>query len=562
MKTDNKSNNAYYIALIFLLSAISFGRTIVLNDVAWDDNCWLISIYSTDSLEGFLNTGFHEMRRVPMGVFYYYYYLVHKLTDYAFPIWNTINMLLQIASPILIYMLVRRVWKNDLLALLSAISFVLCPIDTTLPYYANIAYRLGTMLCILSFYLTALAIEGKTRWPMIIGALIAQIISAYVLLEASIMLEPARMLLIGYLIWRKNEGMGKGPLIAKIISMESIFALACVPLLIFRVLYKPYGIYGSTYTMNYLFFLNIKMHIKVIRHFMFYNWFIFIKHISWTSIVSIAAAVIAAAGVILSVPKMMTNENNSGRFYENLKNHAMLILIAAALMLFPVMLYEFSGRVPSRGMEGRHGTILLFGYSMFFGVFLYAFLKSVSRKTAVVLLSAFIVFGVFFNNVNLDLYKKGEEYQKAFWIKFTERFPSIPDNTPLFIDAAMGSPYYNSDLEAYYELEFPLNMLYATSTDPANFRNHPVYASSEGIKDDWRNQGHLAFTRIGHGGEDVFDTSNTIFVYYRGGEVYVNSEILSQYPDAPYKMWLDRPAPVSSGKARDYPLRGRMPGFY
>ncbi|RJR21776.1 MAG: hypothetical protein C4581_01675 [Nitrospiraceae bacterium] len=562
-----------YPLLIIILALLSFGRTMALHDVAWDDNCWLLSSYFTNNLDGFLDTGFYELRRVPMGVLYYYYYLLHTLTDHAHLIWNSFNMVVQVLSPLLLYAFIKNTLKGQkLLSFLIAAGFIICPIDMTLPYYANINYRLGTFFCILSFYLTERALAGKTSWALLLASMASSAFPLYFLLETALTLEPARLLLIGYVLSGKCPD--RRTLIKKTLDLWIPFVLLCVPLIIYRLISKPYGIYSSTYTMNPYFFMNIKMHIKVLRHFLFYNWAIYLSLIQNTGLWSVIAGLITTIITLIYSDRFVTSGIEDIRTSKNAFKDSWLLnwksvrpvfIFGLMLIIPPVMMYEFSGRIPAPGMEGRHGTILLFGYSIVFGSLLYCLYRTLLSKWKVrakALIILVLSLGVFFNNVNLDLYKMGENYQKGFWKAFTARFPSLPDKATFLIDANANSPFYNADLEAYYELEFPLNMLYARSKSHDEFLNYRVYAISEGIRDEWKQSSSMTFQRYSHAGKDTFVTDRMIFIHYRDGELLVNREILDKFPDVPYNMWLDKDLPGPSGKIPEYPLRYKLKGFY
>ncbi len=575
MTESNNNNSLFFPFFISALAILSFGKSMLLHDVAWDDNCWILSSYFTDNLEGFLNTGFYELKRVPMGILYYYYYSLHKLTDHAHLIWNSFNMIVQVLSPLVLYFFVYNTLKGKrFLAFLISASFIICPIDTTLPYYANINYRLGTLFCILSFYLTERALSKNNHPVLLFAAIAASAFPVYFLLETAITLEPARLLLIGYLLSRKYSN--RRTLIKRALILWAPFVFLCIPLILYRLLSKPYGIYATTYTMDPYFFLNIKMHIKVLRHFLFYNWFIFTSLIGntnlWSVVIGLVTGIISlfftkrfAVSVTVESADSPGDRKDWSHNWKGIKN---IFVFGVLLLLPPIMMYEFSGRVPAPGMEGRHGTILLFGYAIAFGSILYAAFSTLismrsGRKWAKTLIVLFLGLGVFFNNVNLDLYKMGEKYQKSFWKAFTARFPVLPEKASFLIDANANSPYYNSDLEAYYELELPLNMLYARSRVPDEFLNYRVYAISEGIRDEWKKSGNVTFQRFSHAGKDMFNSQELIIVHYGGGQISVNREILQKYPDVPYKMWLDKDPPDFSGIiVPEYPLRYKLKGFY
>ena len=86
----------YLLLFIVFLSVMSFARMWFLHDIYEDDNCWLISIYTGNNLREFLDTGFTELRREPMGTFLYYFFRLHRTLDSVFLVWQSVNIGIQI----------------------------------------------------------------------------------------------------------------------------------------------------------------------------------------------------------------------------------------------------------------------------------------------------------------------------------------------------------------------------------------------------------------------------------------------------------------------------------
>lgn len=167
--------------------------------------------------------------------------------------------------------------------------------------------------------------------------------------------------------------------------------------------------------------------------------------------------------------------------------------------------------------------------------------------------------GVFFNNLNLDLYYKGAEIQKKFWNVFTLRFPALPERASFLADVSKNDRFYNSDLDTTYELEYTLNLLYAKSSSPEDFRRYRVYTMPEGFKEQWKKSNAMIFERSSHWGKDTFDSGELIILHYNNGELLINREIIDRYPGVPYNLWLDKGFPKLSAPV-SYPLRHKFYG--
>ncbi|MDO9287744.1 MAG: hypothetical protein Q7T83_03015, partial [Thermodesulfovibrionales bacterium] len=77
-----------------------------------------------------------------------------------------------------------------------------------MPYVTAVNYRLATLLIIFSFYLTERALaKDKVRWFFILTGLLSAGFSYYVLMELTVVFEPIRLFVIGYIFY--NKGIGR-----------------------------------------------------------------------------------------------------------------------------------------------------------------------------------------------------------------------------------------------------------------------------------------------------------------------------------------------------------------
>lgn len=572
-----KENKELYtsIALVGILAILSYGRILFLHNVYEDDNCWLLSIYASNNLSEFLNTGWTELHREPQGTFLYYFLKLHKTTDHAYWIWQSINLLIQIASPIFLFLFAKNLFKGKQpLAFLIGCSLIIYPIDTTIPVLSNIFNRIGLLFAIISFYLTVKALTNNIRWTFLVFAIVLSGIS-YLLMEGTVALEPARFAIIGYIFYKKNIG-SKSVLKKTILTWTPFFAL-CIPVIIYKMIYKPYGIYEGTYYTDLSFIFDWQLQKQLVKMLLFNNWHVFFKeYISYTTIWAI---LFSAVAVILVYYLLWRNNLSCDAKYKvsdsdnlylsektmmSLSSLKVVFIIGIIFLIPPVLIYELAGRVPIFGVNSRHGIILQIGYAFLMGGVLYVsfnYIKS-RLKAALILIVVFIGAGVFFNNLNLDLYFASWQKQKDFWQEFTKRFPSLPEQATFFIDARDKNQPYSYNLDTSYDLEFIINVLYATDNDPNHFRRYVVMAPDEWetVRGNIQKSGK-SFDRLSHWGKDVINLNELIVILYKNGEFLVNREIKEKYPDIsyPYRMWLEKdfpklPEPVS------YPLRHKFYG--
>lgn len=562
----------YPLFILAVLSIFSFGRIWFLRDVFWDDNCWILSAYSSANIGEFIKTGFDQLRRVNMGAFLYYFFRLHKTTPYAYHIWNSFSLVIQIASPVFLYLLFSNLYKKrHLLPFMIAACFIFLPIQTCVPYYSVIPYRLGVLLMAVSFYLTERAFAHNVRWIYLFWSLACAAVSHYVFLETTIILEPARLFLIWYLLFSKTHE--SKVLLKRAFLFWLPFFLLLLPVVFFKLLCRPFGGYAECYNQDMHHILDWKYIVFLSAMLMSYGWVIYIKNGivgHYTSVWSIGSFVLTLAACVYIVHTMKMDDGIFGKskkyfatfwqaFWKESGPVFPAFLFGVVLLVPAILLYGATNRLPSIGRTGSHGIILQLGDSVVIGCLLYLFLYSIAHRFGSRIFSICLVsilgLGVFFNNVNLDLYFDAWQGEKRFWNTFTARFPSVPENAVFLIDSVDDTPLKNSGLRSFHSLEFSLNALYAVSTDPKKFR-----ANKALTVDDWELLRKTAvhddsvIERPTHWGVDKLDPRKFIVIRYRNNEFLVNDEILKRYPGVSYRKILNKPFPELPA-AKLYPLR-------
>jgi hypothetical protein len=562
--------------IIIALCALSFGRVFSLESFFFDDSAWLMSSYTSQDLGGFLDTGFLQLRRSLMGGFFYYYLGLHQATDHAYLIWSFALMTVQVLSSLFLYSLVNNLSEGKrLLSLLVAGSFIALPLDTTFPVHVHINYRSGVMLGIISFYLTERALQKKARRGLLPAALALSALSYYVMIEGTVAYEPARLLLIAYMLSKSTPGLRA--LAGRALRLWSPFIMLTVPLVIYKLLYAPYGSYEGFYATSLLNFLDFMWYADLMRSLLFFNWIALLFFTGdagvWPYLLGLLTF---SLGVIIlrrrMFPDMQGPEGLAAgtplrdMLGESWKSNRVPLALGATLLVLPALMYIYAGKAPSTGAESRHGIILTFGYAILIGSVAYIPCSTFKHRRWVVpafmpLVALFLGLGVFFHNVNLDLYRTVAENERRFWRAFTERFQALPEKAAFIMDVQSPAPYYKRmALFYYYQFEFPLNLLYATSEDPGEFRRHIAYPMH--IMKEKRFESRRAVFNVRPlWGKDTFDTDKAVIIRYEGAELLVNQEILKKYPKVRYWRWLDKGFPKLPETVPEYPLRHKLGGL-
>jgi len=569
------------LVAISLLSVLSYGQVWFFHDVMWDDNCWFLSFYSSGTLRDFLKTAFVDLRREQLGVLLYYVIGLHKWTDSYYVIAHSINLATQILSPVVLYLLVRNLFGRPLLALFVSLGFVAFPLDHELPHVSGIHYRVGLLLSIASLYLTERGLAGENiRWSYLLVSLGSAVISYYLFIEATLSLEIGRLALIGY-VFSRQDGR-RSVLIRNAVLYWLPFFLAIIPLALSKFLYRPYGVYQGTYETDLLFFLDYRHVFKTLAHVVFFPWIALLNDLHYTTAWSIWTGILAMAISLVFLTRLtetvsgisdradhvsgpnLGKDEMSGSAWRVARPS---ILLGASFLIPPACLYLYA-RQPLAGTGfSAHASMLQIGSSMLIGTLLWALYCSIGkpprrRTVANVLLSGILSLGVFFNNLNLDLYFDSWTHQTRFWQAFVKRFPSLPEKASFFFDVEDGA--YYSDLRNPNDFELHLNLLYATSPEPALFHKYSAYTKREFDRrsaSSRTEQGLETIHRtIQPWGKETLDPRQFIAVHYRGHELLVNREILNRYPNIEYRQWLDKDFPPLP-KAPVYVLRRKVEGF-
>jgi hypothetical protein len=586
MTENNKNrdrNNAFYFSIIGAVTIVGFWKIFLINDVIWDDNCWLQSVYATNSLREFLDTGFMQMRRPLVGGYLYSLFTLHRYTDFFYPVWHALSLLTQFITAVFLFLLARDLFKDTRFALLASLFFLTYHLDQTLPYASASNYRIGLALSTVSLYLTVRAFAQGTRWTLLSAAALCAILAHSVFVELAIALEPGRFALIAYGLHK--QGMQGRKLLAGSLARWAPFLVLAIPLIVFKLTAKPYGIYAGSYGTDPWFFLEWRQTLREIKGLIYSDWFSLRKLSRYADLLSFTAFFIMIAVfvyVLINVrgsPSATSATRNNSRRSSRAGTIArpsettIVFIIALLFLLPPLLMVRFAGMHFSLlgAQDNPHAIFAQIGLALLVA-HIAVLLLNWSRKKKVwiknscmLAVAGLLGLGVYYNNIVLDLFRDSSQRQIIFWKKFTDRFPALPAKADFLFDVDEREPY--SDLRIFFDFEVHLNLLYSRSVSDSEFRRYRVFTMEE-----YRNTAIARKTarlddspieRHTQWGPETLDPKEFVVIRYRDGMLLANEEIRQHQKYnlvIPYENWLDGKisVPPISG---DYPLRYKVPGF-
>jgi hypothetical protein len=550
--TDDRVNETAIALFLIALSLLGYARVFMLRDAYADDNCWLLAMYISDSLGAFLDSGFLELRRAPQGVFVFVHLLPYRLLENPYVVWHTLILAVQVASPIVLYRFVRHVSGDAWLAVFVAIVFVVAPLEHVVPYINTLNYRLAALLGIASLYLTDVAArEGRWGWrlplAMVLGAF-----AEHMLIEAAIGFEPARALIVWNRLSRRGRSVRET--LAPAIKWLAPFAAIGLALVAYKLLFKPYGIYEGMYSTRLSHFADREAISEMNRLLAFGLWRVLKNLGSYAQTTSIVLGMLAAGLAFLFILTLRPGPN-----VRRVRSSFALPLLLAATIIAPVLfIFFYAGRMPKLGTDSIHGVLIQPGYALLLGAIAYWFalgFYSLGRYGFLIPafgLSLITGLGIYFSNLNLDLYNVATTRQQDFWSAFKKRFPTLPEHADFVIDVVptrysprLESYFYFEDLYAYYDFEHILNRVYGSGrlTGSRRYRVYPM----QDLKASYARKGPALFAnklvRWTHYGNDTLEFGSMTYVYYRGGEIFINREILKENPTVLYRDVANKPLP-------------------
>lgn len=570
-----------YPLLVLALAALGSVRIMTLHDIYLDDNCWVLSTHIASGLQDFLANGFSQLQREPLGTFLYLFYFPYRLIgDQALLIWHGLTLAVQMAIPLVLYYFVRNLTdgRRDIAGFV-AMALIVTGLDQTTPFLAAINYRIGLLLGLLSLYLTERAIHGiRIDRKKIALALLISGIGEYIFMEGVIAFEPGRLLLLWFVRLRFDKPASTA--IKRALVAWIPFVAITIPLIAYKLLLRPFGAYTGIYSTGLEHFADWTAVSEMLQLFLLGHWLMLQDFAMHRTPMTILLALVASAVTLFifmrskaqrTTPLITASAKPSRNGGGRINAPQFMALTGIILLVCQIGFFGFAGRFPGFGDRTTHAILMQPGYAMIVGTgawwlidqFILGSLK-IKPLLPNMLLALFVGVGIYFSNLNLDLYAAASKRGDGFWQAFTKRFPSLPEKADFLIDAAPppyigGKPtFFGAEgLHGSCGYELHLDLLYPGNDDTTMSRRYrvvPVRHLAQAyrqygpaiLKDDLKLTSNF--------GTELLRPADIIVVFYRDGELLVNNEILKRYPAAPYRPWTDKPPP-SFGKPLPHEAR-------
>jgi hypothetical protein len=559
MNRETAPQERWIVTILVALVLLSYARIYGLRDSYGDDNCWLLSIYIGDSLQDFLDSGFGEMRREGLGMLLYAFFLPFRHFENPYPLWYSVILAVQVAIPLVWYALVRNLSGDRWLAAFAATALIVFPLDHTLPYLTAFVYRAGLLLGLSSLYLTEVAARrGSPGWQLPAAWLLAVFTGGFVT-EAIVAFEPARLLLL----WHRLHG-NKPALRAALRDVTrwwAPFAIAAALFAVHKMILKPYGMYSGMYAIGWAHFLDTEALYETLTLFALGGWRSLRTLGAYSQPLTPILGCIAAVIALVWLGRMKGGGPRRAPSETGATPVLIVGLLGFGLLLPELLLFYLAGRLPKLGFDSTHAALMQPGFAALAGLVAYLAARcalSWGRATfwsVNVMLAASVGLGIYFNNLNLDMFAAATSQENRFWQAFQRRFPALPPRAEFLIDAAptpytanTHSYYAWEDLNNAFDLELRLNRLYPPAAHERPARRYRVYDVEE-MRKDLSHKGEPLFAggkvyRLTHfGGGEFLDPSAMTVIRYRNGELLVNREIVQADASVPYRPWAEKPLP-------------------
>lgn len=556
----------YYLAVICFFCLATTYQLFQINDFFWDDNCWILQINQYPQLNDFLNGGWYEMRRAPVGAFYYLYFSAWFVFEQPFLFWNTVTVAIHFGTALATYILISRLTDgNSGIAFLTSLVLILAPLDQTLAYLSATNYRLGLFLSLISLILTFDGVlkKGVARTTYFFSAILLNLIATTTLTESAIALEPFRIALIWWALTRQGENATP---ILTTTKFAILFLLPLLPFILYKLTAKPYGMYASMYSTDVWAVFDLRSHYETASELFLGMW----RHLHGKpNLNPISTYIFASIALVLVWISLRNLNAATAREFHKLKlsNPAVVLFIAGAIIAAPQQfLFEFAGREFKWGVDSSHAIFMQVGVAMATAAFCLlvctGVLKGLARipvfasapraENWIIRLLAviFAVLGVHFTNMNMSLIADGTVKENAFWAAFSERFPSLPSGSSFVMDVYTPSFHDAADLDTTYDLEARFNLIYSNGKNDAPFRQFSVMSPEEMRQTNIDYMSGDIISRMTRFGIISIDPKEATIIAYRNGKIFVNEEILAIKPKPPYSPWLNysKPSVAASTK--------------
>lgn len=473
-----KHETLFVMVLLLMVALLSDGLQLNEMGLYWDD--WgVFWIEQHLGPEGLIDG--HMIDRPALG---YNHALLSLLFDGNIKLYHVYSFSLRLLGAYAFLWLLRLLWPDQrFYTSVMAVLFLVYPGFLSQPIaYSKSNHLTAFLLVIVSFALMVKAFNGKNRVVSILlwGLSLLTGAAYYFYFEYLLGFELARVVLLGYLIWRSSDGETKVKIV-KFIKLWLPFLLAICVYLYWRIyvfessrkLVDVNSLVGSYFGSGVslrqyltLFFTLLIDYLELIVM----AWFVPAYHfITSSNLRPLVTALLlgGGAGLLVGVNFWVFSTNQLPKTNSKLRIEYQWVILGLATLIITNFLPTFAGRsYQVLWTYKSYGLHIAFPVSILLGGLLISAVRSRFRSVVVVVL---VFLAVTAHNLNAAKMAEYWEAQKEFWWQVSWRIPDLKDGTVLW--ARLPTEY---GFTAHFEIWSPLDFIYGGEGDSLRLFSAPL----------------------------------------------------------------------------------------
>ncbi len=450
------------IVLIAVVTLLTYGALIPWLGFYRDD--WYL--FSTAQSQGFSGiVALFQIDRPLVGYLYAFGYQLLGTSPFA---WQAVTLLMRLAGNLTFFWLLRLLWPERQYETLSvALLFSIYPGYTVQPNAGvYITDLIAITAALLSFVLTIKVWQSSRRLVQIVFSIVAGLLTLFYLgiFESAIGLEVARLVLLGYLIWRKEQLNCKSAVL-QALKADLLYLLLGVSFLIWRLFFFQSTrrstnldvLLGKYSLLPWHSLLTIAIEtLKDIVETTVFAWVVpFYQFVASSNYRDLAIGVgisILVATCSFLVLRSIYREVASIQGDSQAQQHLHLIWLGLFIVAFALLPIDMAGRnVLFSDQWDRYTVYASIGVAMVVGGCVFHFFQGSFRNALLLVLIGMSVVVHFFSAA---WYRDSWMWQRDLWQQMVWRAPSLRQGTMLFVILPPAG------YEEGYEIYGPANMIY------------------------------------------------------------------------------------------------------
>jgi hypothetical protein len=459
-------------------------RLFILNGIWWDDWAWVWHYFGTDSYKEFIEP-FCNLRKELEGTLLYLFCKLFDIFKYkTIYIWNILKFITFITNSIIIFNILKKIFKEQLklLALFISIFYLVSPIINNL-CFVTLINQLELLSYLISFYLLVCSIiDDKIRIKYYFFSILFTIYPLFAL-NSFVFMEFIKLFIIFVIFFfYKKYNLLKS--VKKTIMLWFINFILIILVFILYKLYPQSGVYSNLYSIHSFSIKSLIIKITT-------NYFNTIKYSFWLFYKSTSELFnlgfikfqnMIFMFLIFTMVLLLFKNFEKKIIIKDIERYIKIcfgtFFFSIIIIFFGFLPYAIVRTAARFGETSRHALFYNVGFSILIPtLFFYLYLNSFKYKSNLfknifqILFSILIILNVYECFIVLDKYDKDWQQQRELIWQLSWRIPDLKDNSFFLLKVDRDA---SDILEKYreYELSALINFAYAKSNNVKQVNNH------------------------------------------------------------------------------------------